>query len=181
MKKIFSFGLSLSLLLAACGWAMNDQNTIDVTLPNTYTPSPIVGEWVNGYTSLTQIVDAYDGRYLGSTWQSGKYFKITENGTNSELYVLAKSQYSSFATRATGTIRFDEGSTSESGSFSFLALKAHYKGWGSSKVDRDATEIELKNNLSAKYYYRMENGWLRIQPGAEVNQYSSSFKKISEQ
>lgn len=178
MKRIFSLGLISSLLLAACGWVVNDQNTIDITLPNTYAPSPLVGEWVNGYTSLTQVVDAYDGRYLGSTWQSGKYFKITDDGRNSEFYVMAKSQYSSFATRATGTIRFDVGSTKESGSFTFLALKAHYKGWGSSQVDRDATETELKNNLTTKYFYRMENGWLRIQPGSEVNEYSSSFKKL---
>jgi hypothetical protein len=150
MKKILLFSLSLSLLLGACGWAVNDQNTLDITLPTTYSPSPLVGEWVNGYTSLTQVVDAYDGRYLGNTWQSGKYFKITANGKNSEFYVMAKSQYSSFATKASGTIRFDAGSTKESGSFTFLALKAHYKGWGSSQVDRDATETELKNNLTER-------------------------------
>ena len=179
MKKFFLLGLPLSLLLTACGWMVNDQNTMDITLPNTYAPSGLEGEWVNGYTSFTEVVDAYDGRHLGSTWQSGRYFKFPENGKNSEFYVIAKSQYSSFATKATGTIRFDIGSTSESGSFTFLALKAHYRGWGSSKVDREATETELKNNLTAKYYYRMEDGWLRIQPGGEVNQYSSSFKRLN--
>jgi len=177
MKKILLPGITIILFLSSCNWAINDQSTLDITLPNTYGPSELTGEWVSGYSSFSEVVDAYDGRYLGSTWQSGKYFSITGNGKNSQLYFMIKSQYSSSATKANGTIRFDTGSTSESGSFTFLALKAHYKGWGSVKVNREATETELKN-LTRKYYYQMENGWLRIEPGAEPNQYSSSFKKI---
>ena len=151
--------------------------TIDATLPNTSTPAKLVGEWVNGYTSLVQVVDAYDGRYLGSTWQSGKYFKITRNGSNSEFYFMAKNQYSSSATKAVGTIRFDVGSTNERGAFTFLALKGHYKGWGPTKVDREATEGDLKTYLTGKYYYRTEGDWLRIEPGTEPGEYTSSFRK----
>ena len=88
MKKIFLLSLPLSLLFTACGWMVNDQNTMDITLPNTYAPSGLEGEWVNGYTSFTEVVDAYDGRHLGTTWQSGRYFKFTENGKNSEFYVM---------------------------------------------------------------------------------------------
>ena len=178
MKRFLLPVFIVILTLSSCGWAMNDQTTIDITLPKTYSPSKLVGEWVSGYASLTEVVDAYDGRYLGKSWESGKYFKITDDGRNSEFYFMAKSRYSSSATKATGTIRFDVGSTFESGSFTFLALKAHYKGWGSSTVDRDATQEELKNNLTGKYHYRMEDGWLRIEPGAEPGPYASSFKSL---
>jgi hypothetical protein len=180
MKKIFFFTPFFILLLSACSWTMNDPTTIDDTLPSTDTPVNLVGEWANGYTSFTQVVDAYNGRYLGSTWQSGKYFKFTASGKASEFYFMAKSQYATSSTKAMGTIRFDIGSTSESGSFTFLALKGHYKGKGSINVDRDATENELKNSLTQKYFYRMEGGWLRIEPGAEPSNYTSSFRKISE-
>lgn len=152
--------------------------TLDATLPNTTAPAKLAGEWVSGYTNFTQVVDAYDGRFLGSTWQNGKYFKITRNGSNSEFYFMTKNQYSSSATKALGTIRFDVGSTEKSGSFTFLALKAHYKGWGPTKVDRDATESELKTYLTGKYYYRMEGDWLRIEAGAEPGEYASSFRKL---
>ncbi|RYF85405.1 MAG: hypothetical protein EON98_06680 [Chitinophagaceae bacterium] len=178
MKKLLLPAFMLLVVLSSCGWTINDQSTLDMTLPKTYSPSKLAGEWVSGYTNFTQVIDAYNGRYLGNTWQSGKYFKITDDGRNSEFYFMAQSQYASSATKAVGTIRFDVGSTNEEGSFTFLALKAHYNGWGSVKVDRDATQDELKNNLTGKYYYRMENGWLRIEPGAEPGPYASSFKRL---
>ena len=178
MKRLFSVAVLLTTALTSCGWALSDQNTIDITLPKTHSPAELVGEWASGYTNFTQVVDAYNGRYLGNTWQSGKYFKITDDGRNSEFYFMAKSQFASTATKAVGSIRFDVGSTAQSGSFTFLALKAHYKGWGSVTVDRDATEGELKNNLTGKYYYRIEDGWLRIEPGREPGTYASSFRRI---
>jgi hypothetical protein len=178
MKRIITVAVLLAATFTSCGWAVNDQNTLDFTLPRTYAPSALVGEWVSGYTNFTQVIDAYNGRYLGNTWQSGKYFKITDDGRNSEFYFMSKSQFASTATKAVGTIRFDVGSTSDSGSFSFLALKAHYKGWGSAMVDRDATETELKTNLTGKYYYRMEDGYLRIEPGKDPGPYASSFKRL---
>jgi hypothetical protein len=178
MKRFLPVAVLLAATLSSCGWAINDQNTIDITLPKTYSPSTLVGEWASGYTNFTEVIDAYNGRYLGNTWQSGKYFKFTDDGRNSEFYFMAKSQFASTATKAVGTVRFDVGSTAQSGAFTFLALKAHYKGWGSVSVDRDATESELKNNLTGKYYYRMEEGWLRIEPGKEPGPYASSFRKI---
>ena len=178
MKKLLLPSIVSVLLLTSCGMAMGDQTMIDFTLPKTYSPSKLVGEWANGYSSFTQVVDAYDGRHLGNTWQSGKYFKITDDGRNSELYFMTKSQNASSATKAVGTIRFDVGSTAESGAFTFLALKAHYKGWGSVKVDREATATELKNSLTGKYFYQMEDGLLRIEQSAEPGPYASNFKKI---
>lgn len=178
MKRLFPIAVLLAAALCSCGWAINDQNTIDISLPRTYSPAQLVGEWASGYTNFTQVIDAYNGRYLENTWQSGKYFKITDDGRNSEAYFMAKSQFASTATKITGTIRFDVGSTAESGAFTLLALKAHYKGWGSVTVDREATEDELKNNLTGKYYYRAENGWIRIEPGKEVGPYASSFKRL---
>jgi hypothetical protein len=180
MKMILLLPLALVALLSTGSWTMKDQETIDNTLPTTATPKEMVGNWVNGYASFTQVVDAYNGRVLGQTWQSGKYIKITPDGKNAEFYVMMQSRYASFATQMSGTIRFDAESTNSRGSFTFLALKAHYKGFGSSKVDRDATPDELKNNLTRKYFYRMDGEWLRIEPGAEPNDSSSSFRKTSE-
>ncbi|HEY0039225.1 MAG TPA: hypothetical protein VGB71_01110 [Flavisolibacter sp.] len=178
MKKFFLPCLVLLLSITSCSLEMNDQSMIDMTLPKTYSPSKLVGEWASNYSSLSEVIDAYDGRYIGNTWQSGKYFKITDDGRNSELYFMAKSQYTSSATKAIGTVRFDVGSTAESGSFTFLALKAHYNGWGSVQVNRDANETELKNNLTGKYYYRMEKGLLFIEPGTEPGPSASSFKRL---
>ena len=55
-------------------------------------------------------------------------------------------QYSQTATKAPGTISFDAGSTEEEGSFTFNACRAHYKGWGTTIVDRDASRKEVQNN-----------------------------------
>lgn len=178
MKNTIFVLAALLVLLSACSWAMNDQATVDCTLPTTQTPSELVGEWANGFSSFTQVVDVYNGKLLGHTWQSGKYFSFTADGQNAQLYVTGQSRYASFATQATGTVRFDPESTDSRGSFTFLALKAHYKGWGSASVDRDATPTELKNNLTRKYHYRKEGDWLRIEAGAEPNDHSSSFRKM---
>jgi hypothetical protein len=164
--------------LTSCSLGMNDQNMLDMTLPRTYSPSELVGEWASDYTSLGEVIDAYEGRSIGNTWLSGRYFKITDDGRNSEYYFMTKSQYTSAATKAVGTVRFDVGSTSDSGSFTFLALKAHYKGWGSAQIDRDANETELKNNLTSKYYYRLEKGVLVIEAGNQPGAYSSAFKRL---
>ena len=156
---------------------------IDFTLPKTYSPSKLVGGWASGYESFTQIVDAYGGGNAGTNWQSGQYFKITDDGRNSELYLMEKSQYASSAIKAVGTIRFDVGSTADSGAFTFLALKAHYKGWsyGTLKVDRDATDAEraeLSQNL--QFYYQFETSgsttWfqLRFDPQGSP----TSFRRV---
>jgi hypothetical protein len=96
-----------------------------------------------------------------------------------KFYYTASSQYSQTALKAIGSIAFDGGSTAEAGSFTFYACNAHYKGYGSSNVDRDATDAELTNNLTIKYYYKMEGQWLRIEPKNQVNTYSSSFKSVN--
>lgn len=180
MKNILVLTAVLFSLIAFGSWTLKDQETIDNTLPTTTSPAEMIGGWSSGYASFTQVVDAYNGRILGNTWQSGKYLKITPDGKNAEFYIMSQSQYLAFATQVGGTIRFDAESTNSRGSFTFLALKAHYKGFGKTKVDRDATPQELKNNLTQKYFYRMDGNWLRIEPNAEPNDYSSSFRKVSE-
>lgn len=179
MKSISLLFLGFILLLSTGSWTINGQETIDSTLPDTSTPAGMVGGWSNGFASFTQVVDAYNGRVLGNTWQSGKYIRFTPDGRNAEFYVMMQSQYASFATQVSGTIRFDPESTNSRGSFTLLALKGHYKGWGSKPVDREATPEELKKNLTRKYFYRMDGEWLRIEPGAEPNDYSSSFRKTN--
>ena len=180
MKNVLLSGAFVLLVLSSCGLAMGDQGMVDFTLPKTYSPSKLVGCWASGYNSFLQIVEAYQGRSLGEAWQNGQYFKITDDGRNSEFYLMEKNQHNSSAVKAVGTIRFDVGSTAETGAFSFLALKAHYKGWGSVSTDREATENELKNQLSGRYFYRMEGGQLKIEAGAEPSHTTSNFKKIED-
>jgi uncharacterized protein YdbL (DUF1318 family) len=179
MKCLLLLAACITTVLSSCGWAINDQSTIDITLPKTYSPTGLVGEWADGYANFFQVVEAFNGRSGGNNWQSGRYFKITEDGRNSEYYFMAKSEFASTAIRAKGTIRFDVGSTLESGSFNFLAISANYKGWGSAEVDRAATESELKNSLSGKYYYRMDDGKLWIEAGAEPGSHAGSFRKLT--
>lgn len=148
-------------------------------LPSTPAPTGLSGDWANGFASMSELIDVYTGKVVGPAWQSGKFFKITPDGRNAEFYYTAETQYTQVATKAVGTIAFDAGSTATEGSFTFYAGWAHYNGWGTTTVNRDATEEELSNNLTAKYYYRMEGQWLRIEPNGPVNEYSSSFEQIN--
>jgi hypothetical protein len=176
MKKILFFSLVALLAFSSCEKDGGLGGSCD--LPHNAAPENLKGGWANGFTNHTNIIDVYNGKWLGNTWSSAKYFNFTPNGKGAEFYYMAQGQYFQSATYAKGTIEFDEGSTSESGSFTFHACKAHYKGWGTSVVDRDATDEELQNNLTGKYYYEMQGEWLRIQPGGPVDDYSSSFRKI---
>jgi hypothetical protein len=185
MKNILSIATALALvfLVSSCEKDNNPgnggSNGSNCNNPHTAAPSGIAGNWANGFVSMTQILDAYTGKFLGNTWQSAKYFAITPDGRNAEFYFMAQSQFSKTATKATGSIAFDPGSNSTQGSFTFYACSARYRGWGSMTVDRDATQSELANNLTSKYFYRVEGQWLRIQPGGPVNDYSSSFRLVN--
>jgi hypothetical protein len=182
MKTILIHSLLVALLFTTQS-CEKSQNSVEPEacrgLPNTSAPAGLSGNWASGYSSYTQVVDVYSGKYLGNAWQSGKFFMFTQNGKNAEFYYTASSQYSQTALKAIGSIAFDGGSTAEAGSFTFYACNAHYKGYGSSNVDRDATDAELTNNLTIKYYYKMEGQWLRIEPKSQVNAYSSSFKSVN--
>ena len=182
MKKFLSFSIVMANLLLGSG-CKKDRNTQSAescnNLPHNAAPAALAGNWASGYASFTQVIDVYDGRLLGNAWQSGKFFKITNDGRNAEFYYMAQSQFAQTATKATGTIHFDAGSTEEEGSFTFNACQAHYKGWGTTIVDRDATQEEVQNNLTKKYFYQVEGEWLRIQPGGPVNEFSSSFKLVN--
>jgi hypothetical protein len=151
----------------------------DSDLPSTPAPTGLTGNWSSGFSSMTQLIDIYTGEWVGNAWQSGKFFKITPDGKNAEFYYTVETQYTQAATKAVGTIAFDEGSTSTQGSFVFYAAWAHYNGWGTTTVNRDATADELSNNLTGRYYYKMEGDWLRIEPNGPVNEYSSSFEQIN--
>jgi hypothetical protein len=178
MKKTFLFLLLAGLLVTTSSCEEEDLLSGSCDLPHNTAPSGLQGGWANGFTSFTQILDAYTGKFQGYTWSSAKYFSFTPDGKGADFYYMANGQYSQSATKATGTIQFDEGSTAQSGSFTFHACKGHYKGWGSVSVDRDATEQELRNNLTKRYYYEMQGDWLRIEPGGPVTAYSSSFRKV---
>lgn len=180
MKKFLSLCIVATVLLnIGCKKDKHSQNNENCgNLPHNAAPTELAGNWASGYSSYTDIVDAYNGQVIGNAWQSGKLFKITADGKNAEFYYMAQSQYSKSATRATGTINFDEGSTTEEGSFVFNACWGHFKGWGATTVDRDATQAELSSQLTRRYYYLVDGNWLRIQPDGPVNEFSSSFEIV---
>jgi hypothetical protein len=180
MKNIISATLLLVALATGTGCKKDSAKPgSNYDLPSTPAPEGLTGNWSSGFVSMTQLIDVYTGEYVGNAWQSGKFFKITADGKNAEFYYTAESEYLQSATKAVGTIAFDEGSTATEGSFTFYAGWAHYNGWGTTPVNRDATDDELSNNLTARYYYEMQGQWLRIQPEGPVNEYSSSFEQIN--
>ena len=182
MKKSSIILVAFAALLFTTSCKKSDKQDVPDTScskPATAPPAGLTGNWASGYSSMTQLVDVYNGKYVGNAWVSGKFFKFNNNGKGSEFYYSAQSQYAQTATKATGSLFFDAGSTATEGSFTFYPCWAHYKGWGSVIVDRDATEAELENNLTVKYYYKTEGQWLRIQPNGPVNAFSSSFKPVN--
>jgi hypothetical protein len=183
MKNMLSIVIAMAILFSTSSCEKDEDNLTTKNnhcenLPHSASPG-LAGNWANGFVSMTQLVDVYDGHYVGNAFQSGKVFKITKDGRNAEFYYTAQTQFSKVATRAVGSIAFDPGSTATEGSFTFHACSARYKGWGSQTVDRDATQSELTNSLSSKYFYKMEGQWLRIEPKGPVHQYTSSFKLVN--
>nr|AUN35664.1 hypothetical protein [uncultured bacterium] len=180
MKKLFSISFALAVLFfnSSCKKDHDTSAAESCNLPHTAAPAGLTGNWASGYSSFTEVVDVYDGHHLGNAWQSGKFFKFTNDGLGAEFYYMAQSQFSQAATKATGTVSFAAGSDGQSGSFTFNPCHAHYKGYGSSVVDRDATESEL-SSLTITYFYEMQGDWLRIEPNGPVNNFSSSFKIVN--
>lgn len=164
MKK-WIYVLVIAVAMAGCKKDKDKSSSVACDLPFTDVPVEMIGNWANGYNSSTQIVDTYNGQYLGNAWQSGKYFSFSEDGKYAEFYYMANSGLtSSTATKAIGTVEFDE----EDGSFIFHACRAHYRGWqnGTMTVDRDATQEELETYLTRRYYYSFEISggitWMQI-------------------
>src|ERR671927_84910 len=150
-KNIFLAALLLAALFTGTG-CKKEKPDSNFNTPATPAPQGLVGNWASGFQSMTQLIDVYTGEYVGNAWQSGKFFKITADGKGAEFYYTAQTEYLQSATKAVGTIAFDEGSTATEGSFMFYAGWAHYNGWGSTPVNRDATREELTNNLTGRYY-----------------------------
>lgn len=167
--------LAATLFFAACQSLLSDPQTADATLPNTTTPSEMVGEWVNTYGSINETITAYKGTALRRNRPFSQQLKITPDGTNCEL-VLAATDDESGSTETAGTIRFDPGSSNSRGSFTFLALTGEFKDGGNND-EREATKEELRTSLTRKYQYRMDGNWLRIEPAGEPTDNSLSFRK----
>lgn len=177
MKNLFYY-LLVAVVMTGAGCKKN-KDGVSCNLPSTPVPFEMAGNWANGYNSRTQLLDTYNGQYLGNAWQSGKYFHFSEDGKYAEFFYMANAGFtSSTATKVIGTVTFDE----EEGSFTFHACKGHYKGWqnGKLKVDRAATQDELETYLTQKYYYGFEetggNLWMQIrfEPGGTP----TSFRRV---
>lgn len=178
MKKLFySLALGAAVLAAAC----EKDNATNCDLASSSVPAAVAGNWVNGYTSFTQIVDAYNGQILGSTWKSGRFMHLEPNGKNAELYIMGGSMYSEFATRVQGTVTLNEAAKT----LEFHVCSAHYKGWqnGSLTVNRDATAGEredLTHNLRFNYDFVTSGNttWLQLVfMGSEPGASPTSFRR----
>ena len=178
-KNIFLAVLLLAALFTGTGCKKENASiNSNFNTPATPAPEGLVGNWSSGFQSMTELIDVYTGEYVGNAWQSGKFFKITADGRNAEFYYTVETEDLQSATKAIGTIAFDEGSTADEGSFTFYALWGHYNGCGTTSVNRDATKEELSQNLTRTYYYKQEGQWLRVEPDGPVNEYSKSFEPI---
>jgi hypothetical protein len=183
MKKVlFAFTIALAIAGTSCKKDKSGDNggTTSCNLPSTTVPAEMRGNWASGYNSSTDIVDVYNGKYLGNAWQSGKYFSFSPDGKYAEFYLMTSAGLtSSTATKVIGTVTFDE----QEGSFVFHACNGHYKGWqnGTLTVNRDATAQELATLLTRKYYYSFEesggNLWMQIRfnPGDD---FPTSFSAV---
>jgi len=181
MKKSIILATLLFVVLFA-GTSCKKEHSVPTNFDTPATPAPegLVGNWSSGFVSMTQLIDVYTGEYVGNAWQSGKFFKITADGKAAEFYYTVETEYLQSATKAVGTIAFDEGSTATEGSFVFYAGWAHYNGWGTTPVNRDATQEELSNNLTGRYAYKWDGQYLRIEPGEPpAGEYASSFEQIN--
>jgi hypothetical protein len=147
-------------------------------LPHNAAPTGLKGDWASGFSSYNQIVDAFNGNIMGYNWDSAGFFSFTDNGEGAECYIIAKGPDAQTATKAIGSVEFDAGATAESGSFVFHACRARCKSWGNPTFDRNATDAELRNTLTRRYYYEMEGDVLRIEVGGPPHQNSSSFARI---
>ena len=171
--------LLLVVMFAGTSCKKESNPPVISNTPATSIPSGFeTGTYANGFENTIDLIDVYTGKVVGAGWTSGAAFKFTKDGKNAEFYYTAETESMQAATKAVGTIAFDEGSTAAAGSFTFYAVQGHYNGYGSTTVNRDATKDELTNNLTGKYYYRMDGQWLRIEPGGQVNEYSKSFELI---
>jgi hypothetical protein len=73
MKTILIHSLLVALLFTTQS-CEKSQNSVEPEacrgLPNTSAPAGLSGNWASGYSSYTQVVDVYSGKYLGNAWQS---------------------------------------------------------------------------------------------------------------
>jgi hypothetical protein len=181
MRKLFLYSVLIVVLLGHSGCVksvgMDGLVRSGCKLPHNAAPAELQGGWGHNVSSYNQLSNAYFGDIAACPWPSAMYFSFTDDGTGVEFYQMTNSQAAQSALKAIGTIEFDEGATAQSGSFTFHACCAHVKSWGTSVVDRNATDEEVQN-VSGTYYYKMQGEWLRIQSGGPMNDQTSSFQEI---
>src|SRR4051812_47331741 len=156
-KNLILAALLLVVLFAGTSCKKENNPPVITNTPATPPPSGFeTGTYANGFRNMIDLIDVYTGKVVGIGWTSGAAFTFPPDGKNAEFYYTAESQYMQAATKAVGTIAFDEGSTAEEGSFTFYARSGHFNGYGTTTVNRDATKEELTGQLTGKYYYRVE-------------------------
>lgn len=179
MKKANAPLIVLALFLTACGWTMNDANTVDATLPNSATPIEMVGNWADASAGKLEVLNTGSGANVDTARRVGKTFRITANGQNCETCLILKSEDSVCITKIAGTIRFEGESTNSRGAFRFLALKGNGNSQGCTNIDRVLSPQELKEFSNRKYYYRMDGEWLRVETDKEPDDNSIGLRKTN--
>lgn len=157
MRKLFFVVCTIGSLLvnSSCD---KDKEGQSCDLPSSKAPAGSSGAWVHGSVSSTIVVDAYNGKYVGTGFKTGEYLKFDANGKNAELVVLVDGGYTSglqSVTRMYGTIVFDE----EDQTLEFQVCRADYRGWrnGVKTIDRSATDEEISGlTANNKFYYTFD-------------------------
>src|SRR3954470_9283659 len=112
MKRNFILAALLLVVVIAGTSCKKDHN--DPIIPDTpATPPPSgfeTGTYANGFRNMIDLVDVYTGKVVGPGWKSGAAYSFTADGNNADFYYTAGGQYMQAATKATGSIAFDEGS-----------------------------------------------------------------------
>lgn len=159
-KLVFIIGTVATLLFNSSCDKDNDNNgqAKSCNLPSSPAPAGAAGGWVRGAASSTVVVDAYNGKYVGTGFKTGQYLKFDANGKNAELTLLVDGGYYSglqSVTRMYGTVVFDE----DEQTLEFKVCNAWYKGWTTGKltVDRAATAEEVQGMTNNnKFYYTFD-------------------------
>ena len=153
MRKLFHVVCAAALAVASMS-CDKDNDGKNCNLPSSNAPSGMAGEWAHGGVSGTIVVDAYNGKYVGTGFKTGQYLKFDANGKNAELVVLVDGGYYSgmqSVTKMNGTVVFDEAAHT----LEFKVCEAHYRGWrsGNKTIDRPATDDEVRQLTNNNRFY----------------------------
>lgn len=182
MKTLISRFLLISVIFASAVFAKEPINNAD-NAPVEKVPATLIGKWVNGTFSMSNLW-TYDGKnYLGNPYNRSVAFTFNEDGS-AEFFLIIKTFNGYCGTEAftyqKGKVTFDEIAQS----LAFIPEQGNYRGFyscaTSSNFNRPAKPEELK---TSKYFYNFEKDdagkeWLVIRFSSGKSEPGSYFQAI---